>query len=214
MTFLVREKVVFSIFRGSMHSMIPRSSQNVLHAAQYAFASQHALLIEAYREVSNVCSLWYSVTNTITDLEAFNYRIAAAQYSNSGSMVVHTSDSKTKSKLLCSCGWKAQKRFSIPSCVYPCIQTMPNASHICCSNPPSGLNFEVGHDVIKTEVAPIRVDVTFCALRSRDVICAMEMFEHLGGLEALGGLLGPSRLVCEPRLTLRAYVPGGQNFGQ
>ena len=169
-TFLSQAKAVIAMFPRKPTIVDTEIALDILHAARDAFMPGQSLLIETYRELSNVHSLRHSITNSSTDLEdAFEYRIAAAQYSNGGS----------QTQFEAAMQWvEDAEKFGHASL----LDAYKSAIRILDLHLVLKPSVNLRHDIIKTQALSICADATSCALRRHDVVGAVEMFEHSRGL--------------------------------
>ncbi|KAH0826172.1 hypothetical protein J3R83DRAFT_5595 [Lanmaoa asiatica] len=170
MTFLFQAKVVIAMFPKKYTIVDTEIALDILHAARDVLTPGHPILIETYRELSNVHSLRHSITNRSTDLEdTFKYWIAAAQYSNGGSRI----------QFEAAMQWvESAEKFSHPSL----LDAYRSAIRILDLHLVLKPSVNLRHDIIKTQALSICADATSCALRCHDVVGAVEMFEHSRGL--------------------------------
>ena len=198
-TLLCQAKAVIAMFPRKHNLVDTQIALDILDAARDAVTPGHPLLIETYRELSNVYSLRHSITNSSTDLEdAFNYRIAAAQYSNGGSQV----------QFEAAMQWvESAERFNHPSL----LDAYRSAIRILDLHLVLKPSVDVRHDIIKAiikaQTLSICADATSCALRRHNVIGAVEMFEHSRGL--FWTFMARLRT---PLDELRASGPGGRDL--
>ncbi|KAG8214370.1 hypothetical protein J3R82DRAFT_9359 [Butyriboletus roseoflavus] len=169
-TFLSQAKVVIAMFPQKHTIVDTEIALDILHVARDVFTPGQPLLIETYRELSNVYSLRHSITNNRTDLEdAFKYRIAAAEYSNGGSQI----------QFEAAIQWvEDAEKFGHPW-LLDAYRSAIRMLDLHLVRKPS---VNDRHDIIKTQALSICVDTTSCALRRHDVVGAVEMFEHSRGL--------------------------------
>ena len=195
MTFLFQAKAVIAMFSRKHTIVDTEIALDILHAARDAFTPGHPLLIETYRELSNVYSLRHSITNSNTDLEdAFKYRREAAQYSNGGSQV----------RFQAAMQWvESAEKLGHPSS----LDAYKSAIRILDLHLVLKPSLNLRHDIIKTQALSICADATSCALRHHDVVGAVEMFEHSRGL--FWTFMARLRT---PLDELRASRPGGQDL--
>ncbi|KAF8548089.1 hypothetical protein OG21DRAFT_1599543 [Imleria badia] len=195
LTFLVQAKAVIAMFPRRRTTVDTEIALDILHAARDAFTPGHAMLVEMYRELSNVHLMRHAITNSSIDLEdAFKYRIAAAQYSNGGSQV----------RFEAAMQWvEGAEKFNHPSM----LDAYRSAIRILDLHLVLKPSVNLRHDIIKKQALSICVDATSCALRRQDVVGAVEMFEQSRGL--FWTFMARLRT---PLDELRASGPGGRDL--
>ena len=195
MTFLFQAKAVIAMFPRKRTIVDTEIALDILHAARDACTPGHPMLVEMYRELSNVHLVRYSLANSSADLEdAFKYRIEAVQYSNGGSQV----------RFEAAMQWvEGAEKFNHPSL----LDAYKSAIRILDLHLVLKPSLDLRHDIIKTQALSICVDATSCALRRQDVVGAVEMFEQSRGL--FWTFMARLRT---PLDELRASGPGGRDL--